>query len=59
LESQTVVAAKTTVNNVVAALAQLPPKHPIGANVHTAKQPDIPAIKNAPIAKASATYSPA
>ena len=52
-----VVVAKPAVNNVAAVLMQLLPKHPIGVNVHSVKQPDITAIKNAPTAKVSAIYS--
>ena len=55
--SQTVVVAKPAANNAAAALTQLLSKHLIGANVHTVKQPDTTAIKNARIAKAPAIYS--
>jgi hypothetical protein len=57
LGSQTVVVAKSAANSAAAALTQLLPKHLIGANVHTVRQPDITAIKNARTAKVPAIYS--
>jgi hypothetical protein len=55
--SQTVVVAKPAANNAAVALTQLLSKHLIGANVNSAKQPDITAIKNARIAKVPAIDS--